>query len=154
MEANERIQKLIKNVSETLLWEIVSADVENTTHLPTMLDGIGYINHELINQITRCEIMDLISFDVIDAEAADEKIYISFSMPFILTAWDNSTQLLRISAVAEGTCSIPGINEYDWDSKDFYAMGKQELLSYRNLVEIEELCYSEVECDEPNNASK
>lgn len=148
MEANEHMNQMIKTIAETLLWETVSADVENTTHLPAMLDGLGYVNHELIAQISRCEMLETSSFDVIDVELADDKMYISFEMPFTLTAWNDTAPILRIMAVAEGTCSVPDLDAYHWNSHNFYAMDKPEILSHRDLVEIEELYYSEVECNE------
>ena len=148
MEINERMIQMVSKLAKSLLWEVVSADVDNTTHLPTMLDGIGYVNHELIQQVNHCELLETTSFDVVDIEPKDNKLFVSFEMPFILMASNNSTPLLRITAVAEGTCVIPDMNSYDWESKDFSAMNKTELLAHHELVEMEELYYSEVECDE------
>lgn len=152
MEMNERTHQLINMIAKTLLQKTISKDLENSTHLPAMLDGLGYVSHKIISQISHCEVQNTSSFDVIDTEFANDKIYISFEMPFTLTAWNSTAPILKITAIAEGTCSVPDLNVSHWDSLDFYSMEEAELSSRQNLAEIEDLYYTEVECTVSGNA--
>jgi hypothetical protein len=78
-----------------------------------------------------------------------ESLLVSFEMPLILSTWNQEQQLLRITATATGACRIPDIGTYDWENVDFDGMNKQELLGMsKDLVEIVELHYTDVEADE------
>lgn len=69
-------------------------------------------------------------------------------MPFSLSAWNEEEQLLRITATVTGKCKIPDIGRYDWDSMELEYMEKEELLANQGLVDILELKYAWVECDD------
>lgn len=142
--------QLVDTLSTTLLWEVVSAHVEKIDQLPIILKDIGYLEDidNVIAQITTCEVFESEPLEIIDFETNEESILISFEMQFVLSAWNGSRQLLRITASAKGKCRIPDIGKYDWGSVDFEDMGKEELLSHEGLVNILELIYPDAECDD------
>lgn len=143
-------EQLEEVLSETLLWEVISENVENVNQLPIMLQDINYLENKnsVIAIIDECEVLISDSFDIIKSETHGENILISFEMPFVMSAWSTTKQHLRITATATGKCMIPSIEIYDWDSIDFESMRKEELLENQNLVDILELNYAWVECDD------
>lgn len=52
--------QLLELLSSTLLWEIVSAKVEEINQIPFMLENIGYLDEKetVISQINECEVFD------------------------------------------------------------------------------------------------
>lgn len=143
-------EQLLENLSETLLWEVISAKVEEVNQLPVMLKDIGYIDgkDEMIPTITRCEILDSEPFGVTDFSVDGDRICIHFEMPFVLTAWKNKDEIWRITSAAAGTCSVPDIETLNWEEIKFEDMNRIELLERKNLVEISELNYVETECED------
>lgn len=143
--------QLIELLSETLLFEVIAAKVEEVDQLPVMLQNIGYIEglENVLSKITFCEAFES-DLDIIHFTHEGKSIVITYNLTFLLSAWHQKQQLLRITASATGTCQIPGIESYDWESVDFEGMNKKELLANRGLVNILELDYSDVEADEVN----
>lgn len=143
-------EQLVEILSTTLLQEVISANIEKINQLPVMLQDIGYIKDKVnvILQITECEVSDSEPLDIINFTQHGESLLINFEMPFILSAWTGKEQLLRITANATGKCIVPDIAKYDWASIDVENMGKEELLAKNELVDILELNYTDVECDD------
>ncbi len=148
--------QLIDTLSTTLLWEVVSANIEKIDQLPIMLRDIGYVEDidNVIAQITECEVFNSEPLEIISFDKNEESILITFEMQFVLSAWSGRKQLLRITAAATGKCRIPDIGKYDWESIDFEDLDKKELLSYEGLVDILELNYPSSECDDVSMFNK
>lgn len=142
-------EQLIDILSETLLWEVVAANVEQVDQLPNMLQNISYIANKehIISKITECEVLDS-DFHILRFIKDGESILITFEISFLLSVWNQKKQLLRITAAASGKCRIPDIGNYDWDSVDFESMDRLELLANGELVDILELNYTDVEADD------
>lgn len=143
-------QELLDSISETFLWESVSAHIEQTQFLPDMLRNVGYIENkdEVIQKVDKLEILDSEPLEIFGQSADNGRISFSFSMPFVLVARSGKEQLLRITATAEGKCSIPDGNAFDWNAFDWDDMNRQELLSHKDLAEFSQLRFEEVECDD------
>lgn len=143
-------QELLDRLSETFLWENVSAHIEQTGLLPDMLRNVGYIENkdEVIQKVDRMEILDSEPLEISGQSADNGRISFGFSMPFVLVANSGKEQLLRITASAEGKCSIPDGNTFDWNAFDWEDMNRPELLSHKDLIEFSQLSFGDVECDD------
>lgn len=143
-------QELIESISETFLWEVVSAHIEQPRFLPEMLANIGYLDNkdEMINKVDGMEIMDSEPLEILYSVAENGRISFGFEMPFVLIAKSGREQLLRITAVAAGKCSIPDENAFDWSAFDWDDMNKQELLAHKDLAEFLQLNFEDAECDD------
>ena len=141
--------QLIESISETLLWEVVSAHIEQPRFLPEMLRDVGYLDNkdEIIQRVDGMEIMDSEPLLILYSVAENGRIYFGFEMPFVLIAKSGKEQLLRITAIAAGKCYIPDDNAVDWSAFDWDAMNKQELLAHKDLAEFFLLSFEDVECD-------
>ena len=142
-------EQLINILSESLLWEVVAANVEKVDQIPIMLQNIDYIESidDVISKITECEVLDS-DFHIFSFAKDEESILISFEITFLLSVWNQDQQLLKITATAIGKCRIPDIENYDWGSVDFEDMNRKELLAKGELVDIFELMYSDIEADD------
>ena len=143
MDMNQLVDKAI-----ALLWEVVSSYVSEITQVSILLEGIDYIDSAIIPQINCAEIQDSESFDIAEVEKCDGEILIAFEMPYILSLWKDREQLLRVTAVASGKCTIPDLDKFDWNAMDFKNMNKAELLSRKGIVSLHAINYSYVECDD------
>lgn len=143
-------QELLDKLSETFLWESVSAHIEQTRLLPDMLQNVGYIENkdEVIQKVDKLEILDSEPLEIFGQSADNGRISFNFSMPFVLVAKSGKEQLLRVTATAAGKCLIPDGNAFDWNAFDWDDMNKQELLSHKDLAEFSQLRFEEVECDD------
>lgn len=143
-------QELLDGLSETFLWEIVSAYIEQTRFLPDMLRNVGYLENkdEIIQRVDKMEILDSEPLETFDCSADNGRIFFGFEMPFILIAKSGKEQLLRITATAAGKCSIPNENAFDWNAFDWDDMNRPELLAHKDLAEFSELRFEQVECDD------
>lgn len=143
-------QELLDSLSETFLWESVSAHIEQIQFLPDMLRNVGYIENKdkVIQKADGMEILDSEPLEIFGQSADNGRISFGFSMPFVLVAKSGKEQLLRITATAEGKCSIPDENNFDWNTFDWEDMNRQELLSHKYLAEFPQLRFEEVECDD------
>lgn len=138
----------IEIVCNTILWEKVGQQVEQLEQLPIMVREVGYIEQldEMVEQINECEILDTDSFDVLEIEESEDKLSVTFEMPFVLSAWADKKQLLSIHGMAEGKCSIPQKELVDLDYMKLEDMHKAELLKLGECVEVNELKYAWIEC--------
>lgn len=143
-------QELLDSLSETFLWETVSAYIEQTRFLPDMLRNVGYLDNkdEIIHKVDKMEIMDSEPLEISDNNADNGRISFGFEMPFVLIAKSGKEQLLRITATAAGKCSIPDESAFDWSAFNWDDMNKPELLSHKDLAEFSELRFEQVECDD------
>ncbi|MBD5113473.1 MAG: hypothetical protein HDT42_13215 [Ruminococcaceae bacterium] len=143
-------QELLDGLSETFLWEIVSAYIEHPRFLPDMLRNVGYIENkdEIIQKVDDMEIMDSEEPEIFDSNTENGRISFGFEMPFVMIAKSGEEQLLRITTTASGQCSIPDENAFDWSAFDWEDMDKPELLSHKDLAEFSEMRFEEVECDD------
>lgn len=143
-------QELIESISETFLWEVVSAHIEQPRFLSEMLSGVGYLDNkdEIIQRVDGMEIMDSEPLLILYSVAENGRISFGFEMPFVLIAKSGREQLLRITAIAAGKCSIPDENAFDWNAFDWDDMNKQELLAHKDLAEYSLLNFEDAECDD------
>lgn len=143
-------QELIESISETFLWEVVSAYIEQPRFLPEMLRDIGYLGDkdEIIKKVDGMEILDSETFDILYNVTENGRIAFGFEMPFVLVAKSGREQLLRITAVAAGMCSIPDENAFNWGAFDWDDMNRPELLAHKDLAEFSLLNFEDVECDD------
>ena len=130
--------ELIENLRTTLLWETVCAQIEHGKEANVILQKAGVEN----GVAAECaEIQDSEDFFVTDVCESGGRIAIDFEMPFILCV----NNKYHIEATAEGKLDIPNTGNYPYDSHDFVAMGKEELLSFGGIVRISSITYSDVE---------
>lgn len=130
--------KIIENLRTTLLWETVCAHIEYGNEANVILQKAGVKNSVAAE---RAEIQDSGDFFVTDVCESGGRIAIDFEMPFILCA----NNKYNIEATAAGKLDIPNPAGYPYDSYDFAAMGKKELLSFSGIVSISSITYSDVE---------
>lgn len=146
------IRELLDGLSETFLWEVVSAYIEQPCFLPDMLRNVGYLENKdgIIQNADDMEIMDSEPLEMFDISTDNGIISFGFEMPFVLIAKSGKEQLLRITATAAGKCSIPDENAFDWSTYDWDDMNKQELLAHKDLAELSQVRFEQVECDDLN----
>ncbi|MDE6731711.1 MAG: hypothetical protein K2J77_02390 [Oscillospiraceae bacterium] len=94
------------------------------------------------------EIIDSEPLQILYSVAENGRISFGFEMPFVLVAKCGIEQLLRITAIAAGKCSIPDENDFDWSAFDWDDMNKQELLAHKDLAEFSLLSFEDAECDD------
>lgn len=143
-------EELVDVLAESLIWDVVGNYIEESKPLPIMLQDIYYLKdkEDFIRRTSFCEITVADEFNVMGFSVEKDKILIEFEYPFVMTVFSEQDALLRITACAEGSCKIPDINVFDWLKLDFDDMDREELLSYKDLVENIELHYVQVECDD------
>ena len=130
--------ELIDNLRTTLLWETVCAHIERGNEANIILQKAGVENGVAVE---RAEIQDSEDFFVSDVCESGGRIVIDFEMPCILCV----NNKYRIEATAAGKLDIPNSESYPYDSHDFAAMGKKELLSFGGIVSVSSITYSDVE---------
>lgn len=142
--------KILEILSNTLLWEVISAKLEEINQVSVMLKDIGYLDDKenTIDQINQCEIFDSEPLKMMEVSVQEGKVLINFETSFILSAWHNNEPLLRITAFTAGKCSIPDVEVFDWEKIEVEKMSKNELLENKMLIEMIELNYIGVECDD------
>lgn len=143
-------EELVNVLAERLIWDVIGAYIEESKPLSIMLKDIYYLKDkdDFIRRTNFCEITVPDEFNVMGFSVEKDKILIEFEYPFVMTAFSEEDALLRITACAEGSCEVPDINAFDWSKLDFDNMDREELLSYKDLVENIELHYVQVECDD------
>ena len=144
------MRDLLEKLSETFLWECVSAYVEQTRFMSDMLNNVGYLENkdEIIQKVDRTEILDSEPLEVFDCNADNGRISFGFEMPFILIAKSAKEHFLRITATAVGKCSIPDENAFNWSAFDWGDMSKQALLEHKDLANFSEIRFEYAECDD------
>ncbi|MDE6476076.1 MAG: hypothetical protein K2L08_04405 [Erysipelotrichaceae bacterium] len=143
-------EELLEELSESLLCEVVCLHIEKVDQIFSMLKDIHYIEDKehVLLQVKECELLHTEDFDIVNSIIDDGNILIAFEMPFILSVWGEEDQLLRITANAVGKCKVPDIDKHNWNSIELEDMDKEALLANQNLVDIVELGYTYVECDD------
>lgn len=69
-------------------------------------------------------------------------------MPTILMFYDSSEQILRVTTNITGSCYIADKDHFAWDKYDFKSMNRLDLLSHKDLVDVIECRYEDIECDD------
>lgn len=115
----------IQKLAENMLWDEISAYVEQVHEFKRMIKDIPYINHDKVNEVKWCEVFESEEIIVLDSKEYDEKINIDFEMPFILSAWNDETQLFRVTACVHGKAE----------------------LTQEEVIKLEETVYTNVEAD-------
>ena len=143
-------EEFVNVLAESLIWEVIGAYVEQCDQLPIMLQEINYLEDKdgFIHRANHCAITVADEFNVMRYSVDKDKILIEFDFPFFMSVFSDENALISITACAEGSCKVADINAFDWSQMDFEDMDKQELLSYKDLVESIELHYVQVECDD------
>lgn len=142
------MDRLIETLSETLLWQSIFDYVERTAQVSEILKDIGYIEHTVFNEVKKAEIFESEEFVIESIQAQNNKYYISYRMPTILMFYDSNEQILRVTTNIVGCCCIADKDHFNWNQHDFDSMNRLELLSHKDLVEVIECRYEDVECDD------
>lgn len=137
----------ITDIAESLLWENVSHFIEGINEYKKMVQAITYIDREKVNEVEKCEVFDAEEFCVLQVENINEKIAIEFEMPFLMSCWNNTTQLFRVTACAKGKCEIPSEDGFNYTLVNFNKMNREQLLEYGYLIKICDMEYQDVEVD-------
>lgn len=115
----------IQELAEDVLWDEVSDYVEPVEEFKKMVKNISYIERDKVNEVKWCEVFDTEEIIVLDSKEQDEKVEIEFEMPFILSAWNDETQLFRVTACVTGKAE----------------------LEEEEVIKIEDVKYTDVEVD-------
>lgn len=143
------MEQLVKKLATTLLWDVISLKVEQKNQIPIMLKEVYYLEEKdnLMTQIKKCEVIDSDPLEIIDFIIDGEKILVEFEMQFILSVWSEKKQLLRITAISIGKCTLPGNTLCNWENIDIESLGKDGWIENQNLVKVLEINYTDVECE-------
>lgn len=143
-------RKFIDGLSETFLWEIVSAYIEQPRFLPDMLRDVGYLDNkdEVIQKVDSLEISNIDPLFILYCITENGRIVFGFETPFVLIAKSGNERLLRITAVFAAKCSIPDENAFDRSAYDWENMNRQELLAHKDLAEFSAVRFEDAECDD------
>lgn len=145
-------RELLDKISETLLWENISAQIEKTERLPELLNEIGYLDSkdEIIKKADKARILESEPPEFSNIQVEGGRLTFGFTMPFVMIVTSGKEELLRITATAAGNFSIPDENAFDWGAFDWGDMTRPELLSRGELVSFSRLSFTDAECDELN----
>lgn len=141
---------LLTNVLDEFLLECVCDKIEDVSELPEMLKDIGYLYNmqELMQNTTRCEILDGDDAFVENYEAAENEVHIQYTINFILQTFIESEGIWRVQGCAQAELSIPEavlndiLKDDDFDEQyEKYEAVLEESVRFQNIV------YKEVECD-------
>ena len=138
-------EQLVEELAE-IIPDFIDGYVENINQLPEMLKDIGYVDaiEARIAQITECEIFDSEPLEIKKFHVENGKIVMSFEWDFLLSAWSKGEPQFRITATAIGKCAVPDMDQYDWERQEIEKIDTRE----QNIVDLLELEYSFVECDD------
>lgn len=145
----EAKRKKTEEIAENLLWTLVSNKVEELEEVKKMLQGIGYVDDmkQILAAMDSSEMFQT-DFEIVDTSYRGSELQLSFELPYILNTYEKDEPILRVSGFATGKCLVTDCPHFDWQSLDFSKMTKQEQLSYRPFVSIQNLVYSDCECDD------
>ena len=143
-------REIIDGLSETFLWEVVSAYIEQPRFLPEMLRDVGYLENkdEVIRRVDSMEILDIEPLYILYCITENGKIVFGFETPYVLIARCGKEKLLRITAIFAAKCTIPDENAFDWSAFDWNNMNRQELLAHKDLAEFSAVRFEDAECDD------
>ena len=108
--------ELLCDTLEEFLLECTGDKVEEVSELPKMLADIFYLSdkEELLEQTTRCEILDIDDGFVTYDEVVGDEIHIHYSLDFILQTSIGPEPVWRVQGSARMELSIPDITVTDW----------------------------------------
>ena len=142
--------ELLCDTLEEFLLECTGDKVEEVSELPKMLADIFYLSdkEELLEQTTRCEILDIDDGFVTHDEVVGDEIHIHYSLDFILQTSIGPEPVWRVQGSARMELSIPDITVTDWSvfdspDEDFFDLYEE----HKKLVRFHSIEYSQVECD-------
>lgn len=96
----------IQQLAEDVLWDEVSDYVEPVEEFQKMVKNIFYIDRDKVNEVKWCEVFDTEEIIVLASKEHEDKVEIEFEMPFILSAWNDETQLFRVTACVHGKAEL------------------------------------------------
>jgi len=92
----------IQEIAEEIIWDEVSDYIEEIEEFKKMVEGIGYIDHDKVDEVEWCEVFEFEEINVVDYSDSEDEICVEFEMPFILSCWKENEQLFRVTACAKG----------------------------------------------------
>lgn len=133
-----------------LLWELVSDKVSEIKEVSQMLKDIGYLDEleKIIASIDHSEVLEADHFKVIQRNSIDSSIQIIFEMNYILNTFEKNEPILRLTGSVMGECNISSLKVSELNLLNFSKMTRHELLNCRSFVELKNLSYSGIECDD------
>lgn len=134
------------------MWENISASIEKTENLPALLSDIGYLDRkdEVIKKADKAQISESEPPDFSNIGVEGGRLTLSFIMPFLMIVKSGNEELVRITATAVGSISIPDESAFDWEAYDWEDMTRPELLSHGELISFSRLAFTDAECDDLN----
>ncbi len=96
----------IQELAEDVLWDEVSDYVEPVEEFQKMVKNIFYVDRDKVNEVKWCEVFDTEEIIVLDSKEHEDKVEIEFEMPFILSAWNDETQLFRVTSCVHGKAEL------------------------------------------------
>ena len=111
-----------------------------------MREHISYLDDkkEVIAKVTFCEVFVPDDFEIHEFKACGDNAELFYTYSYVLSAWDDNTQLLRITATIEGNCLIPDIadaQKLDFEDDD-------AVNNYTAKIKLLNWKYKNVECDD------
>lgn len=144
------LEDLVEETLDEFLLECVGDKVEEVSQLPAMLDGIDYLEDkdELIAETDGCEILDVGDYSALHCYEENGKIYIIYSLDYILQTFIDSEFIWRIQGTIKAQLSIPDTNSVDWSEFDNGDKSFEELYEkYKHLVHFDRIDYVFIEAD-------
>ncbi len=128
----------IEFLSGTLMWKCVEEKIATKEETYQLLKAID--RDEVVKTV---EIQDSEDFIISDGEQENGQgqIRFRFMMPFVMMVNED----FHLQALALGSLKIPDDEHFSYDEYDWGSMDRQQLLSHRDLVVIDELNYRDVE---------
>lgn len=143
------LDNLLNNTLEEFLLECVSDKIEDVSELPKMLKDIAYLDskQELIDKITKSEILDVEDSSVENYFLSGNEIHIRYNMVFILQTFIDSEFIWRVQGCAHAELSIPDTDLADWSVFDTQNNFFEQYEKLKGLVRFQNVVYTETECD-------
>lgn len=142
------LEDLVDETLEEFLLECVGNKVEEVSQLPAMLDGIEYLEDkdELIAETTWCEMLEVGDSTVEHCYEKDGKIYIFYSLDYILQTFSDSEFIWRIQGTIKAQLSIPDTKTVNWSEFADSEKSFEELYEkYKHLVHFDRIDYTFIE---------
>lgn len=144
------LEDLVDETLEEFLLECVGNKVEEVSQLPAMLDGIEYLadKDELIAETVMCEMLDVGDSMAEHCYEENGKLYIFYSLDFILQTFSESDFIWRIQGTIKAQLSMPDTNSANWAEFEDSDKSFEELYEeYRPLVHFDRIDYAFIEAD-------
>lgn len=143
------LDNLLNNTLEEFLLECVSDKIEDVSELPKMLKDIAYLDskQELIDKITKCEILDVEDSFVENYFLSGNEMHIRYNIVFILQTFIDSEFIWRVQGCARAELSIPDTDLADWSVFDTQNNFFEQYEKHKEQVRFQNVVYTETECD-------